>query len=149
MAELDEISRQIEEELSGVGGKGRESLLREYQTVREVAGPLMLVDEVAGVKYNELVEIVLSNGELGGGQVLEIDGSRALVQLFEGSGGIDPKDSRVRFLGRSIELGVSPEMLGRVFDGMGRPKDGSPRSYRKNTSILAALPSILTCATTL
>jgi len=87
----------------------------------------MLVDEVAGVKYNELVEIVLSNGELRRGQVLEIDGSRALVQLFEGSGGIDPKDSRVRFLGRSIELGVSPEMLGRVFDGMGRPKDGGPQ----------------------
>ena len=102
-------------------------MLREYQTVREVAGPLMLVDEVAGVKYNELVEIVLSNGELRRGQVLEIDGSRALVQLFEGSGGIDPKDSRVRFLGRSIELGVSPEMLGRVFDGMGRPKDGGPQ----------------------
>jgi V/A-type H+-transporting ATPase subunit B len=101
-------------------------LLREYQTIRELAGPLMLVDDVAGVKYNELVEIIMPQGEIRQGQVLEVDGPRALVQLFEGSRGIDPEASRVRFLGRGIELGVSPQMLGRVFDGMGRARDDAP-----------------------
>ena len=97
---------------------------KEYKTIREVVGPLMLVEQVEGVKYNELVEIRQANGELRSGRVLQIDGDRALVQLFEGSQGLKIADAKARFLGRSIELPVSPDILGRVFDGMGRPIDG-------------------------
>lgn len=102
-------------------------MLKEYRTAREIAGPLMLVENVEGVKYNELVEIETSEGEIRRGQVLEIDGDKALVQLFEGSTGLNINDCKVRFLGKSIELGVSIDMLGRVFDGFGRPKDNGPR----------------------
>ena len=99
---------------------------KEYRTIREVVGPLMLVDGVADVKYNELVEIEQANGEIRQGKVLEINGDKAMVQLFESSNGLKINDSRVRFLGHSIELSVSEDMLGRVFDGMGNPKDGGP-----------------------
>ena len=99
---------------------------KEYRTIKEVAGPLMLVEQVEGVKYDELVEIEQANGELRRGRVLEINGDKALLQLFEGSQGLRISDSKARFLGRSIELAVAPDMLGRVFDGMGRPKDGGP-----------------------
>ncbi|NPV44328.1 V-type sodium ATPase subunit B [Koleobacter methoxysyntrophicus] len=102
-------------------------MLKEYKTVREVAGPLMLVEQVEGVKYDELVEIELANGETRRGKVLEVNGDKALVQLFEGSTGINIYDARVRFLGKSIELPVSMDILGRVFDGFGRPRDNGPR----------------------
>jgi V/A-type H+-transporting ATPase subunit B len=102
-------------------------VLKEYKTVREVAGPLMLVEQVEGVKYDELVEIELANGETRRGKVLEVNGDKALVQLFEGSTGINIYDARVRFLGKSIELPVSMDILGRVFDGFGRPRDNGPR----------------------
>lgn len=99
-------------------------MLKEYRTIKEIVGPLMLVDGVAGVKYDELVEIEQANGDIRHGKVLEINGDKALVQLFEGSAGIQISTSKARFLGKSIELAVSGDMLGRVFDGMGRPKDG-------------------------
>ena len=99
---------------------------REYRTIQEVAGPLMLVRDVQSVAYNELGEIELANGEKRRCRVLEIDGTNALVQLFEASTGINLADSKVRFLGRQMELGVSEDMLGRVFDGLGRPIDGGP-----------------------
>ena len=99
---------------------------REYRTIEEVAGPLMLVRDVESVAYNELGEIELSNGEKRRCRVLEINGKNALVQLFEPSVGINLADSKVRFLGRQMELGVSEDMLGRVFDGLGRPIDGGP-----------------------
>lgn len=101
-------------------------MLKEYRTVRDVAGPLMLVEQVQDVKYGELVEIVVGK-ELRRGRVLEASGANALVQLFEGSAGIDATAARVRFLGHGIELGVSPEILGRVFDGLGRPRDNGPK----------------------
>lgn len=101
-------------------------MIKEYRTIQEVAGPLMLVTGVSGVAYNELGEIELQNGERRRCRVLEINGEDALVQLFESSAGINLADSRVRFLGRGIELAVSRDMLGRVFDGMGSPKDGGP-----------------------
>lgn len=101
-------------------------MFKEYRTVRELVGPLMLVEEVEGVKYGELVEIELKSGEIRQGQVLEVNEDIALVQLFEGPTGLALSESKVRFLGKSIELGVSPEILGRVFDGLGRPKDGAP-----------------------
>ena len=99
---------------------------REYKTIQEVAGPLMLVQGVENVKYDELGEIELPNGETRRCRVLEINGSDALVQLFENSAGINLAESKVRFLGRSMELAVSEDMLSRVFDGLGRPKDGGP-----------------------
>ncbi|BCI59501.1 V-type sodium ATPase subunit B [Eubacteriaceae bacterium CHKCI005] len=99
---------------------------REYRTIQEVAGPLMLVKGVEDVAYNELGEIELGSGEIRRCRVLEIDGGNALVQLFESSSGINLQNSKVRFLGRNIELGVSEDMLSRVFDGMGRPIDGGP-----------------------
>lgn len=99
---------------------------KEYRTIEEVSGPLMLVKNTSGVTYNELGEIELSDGSRRRCRVLEINGSDALVQLFESSAGINIEDSKVRFLGHGIELGVSEDMLGRVFDGLGRPKDGKP-----------------------
>ncbi len=99
---------------------------KEYRTIEEVAGPLMLVRGVEGVAYNELGEIELFNGEKRRCKVLEIDGGNAMVQLFESSTGINLSNSKVRFLGRSMELGVSEDMLSRVFDGLGRPIDGGP-----------------------
>ena len=101
-------------------------MLKEYRTITEVVGPLMLVEGVEGVKYYELVEIEQKNGDMRRGRVLEVNGNKALVQLFEGSHGLKISESKARFLGRGIELAVSPDMLGRVFDGMGRPKDGGP-----------------------
>ncbi len=97
---------------------------KEYRTIKEVAGPLMLVDQVEGVKYDELVEIEQADGSIRRGKVLEINQDKALLQLFEGSQGLRIADSKAKFLGHSIELAVAPDMLGRVFDGMGRPIDG-------------------------
>ncbi len=97
---------------------------KEYRTISEVAGPLMLVHDVSNATYNELGEIKLANGETRRCRILEIDKSNALVQLFENSAGINLENSKVRFLGHGIELGVSEDMLGRVFDGMGNPIDG-------------------------
>ncbi len=101
-------------------------MAKEYRTIEEVAGPLMLVREVEGATYNELGEIELENGEIRRCRVLEVNGSNALVQLFENSAGINLANSKVRFTGRQMELGVSLDMLGRVFDGLGRPIDGGP-----------------------
>ena len=101
-------------------------MAKEYRTIQEVAGPLMLVKDVENVKYDELGEIELSSGEKRRCKVLEIDGSNALVQLFENATGINLESSKVKFLGRSLELGVSGDMLGRVFDGLGRTIDGGP-----------------------
>ncbi len=99
-------------------------MIKEYRTISEVAGPLMLVRDVENVTYDELGEIELQNGETRQCKVLEINGSNALVQLFESAAGINLAESKVRFLGRGIELAVSEDMLGRVFDGLGRPIDG-------------------------
>ena len=99
-------------------------MLKEYKTIREIVGPLMLVEGVEGVKYDELVEIAAKDGSVRLGKVLEVDGDKAMVQLFESSQGIQMSTSKARFLGKSLELAVSEDMLGRVFDGLGRPKDG-------------------------
>ena len=99
---------------------------KEYRTIQEVSGPLMIVRDVENVTYNELGEIELANGETRRCRVLEVDGTNAVVQLFESSTGINLDESKVRFSGRQMELGVSEDMLGRVFDGLGRPIDGGP-----------------------
>lgn len=98
----------------------------EYRTIQEVAGPLMLVRDVHNVSYNELGEIELESGETRRCKVLEINGTNALVQLFESSTGINLSNSKIRFLGRQMELGVSIDMLGRIFDGLGRVIDNGP-----------------------
>lgn len=99
---------------------------KEYRSIKEVVGPLMLVEGVEGVKYDELVEIEQADGEIRLGKVLEVNGSNALVQLFGASQGLKISTSKARFIGHGIELSVSEDMLGRVFDGMGRPADGGP-----------------------
>jgi V/A-type H+-transporting ATPase subunit B len=99
-------------------------MYKEYKTIREVVGPLMLVEGVEGVTYNELVDILCANGEIRRGKVLEINRDKAVVQLFENSQGLQISSSKARFLGHSQQLAVSKDMLGRVFDGMGNPRDG-------------------------
>ena len=101
-------------------------MAKEYRTIEEVTGPLMLVKDVEGVTYDELGEIELPSGERRRCKVLEVNGSTALVQLFESAAGINLEHSKVRFFGRSLELPVSEDMLGRVFSGMGVPIDGGP-----------------------
>ena len=113
---------------------------KEYRTIQEVAGPLMLVKSVENVKYDELGEIELANGERRRCKVLEINGSDALVQLFEASTGINLSNSKVRFLGRSMELGVSEDMLGRVFDGLGRTIDDGPEILPEERRDINGLP---------
>ncbi len=95
-------------------------------TTRDIVGPLLLVEDVAGVTYGELVELEFPNGTRSLGNVLEVNEDVALVQAFEGTRGSNPADTKVRFLGRGLEIGVSRDMLGRVFDGLGRPRDGGP-----------------------
>ena len=113
---------------------------KEYRTIQEVAGPLMLIRGVEGVTYNELGEIELQNGEKRRCKVLEVNGSNALVQLFENATGINLDNSKVRFLGRSMELGVSEDMLGRVFDGLGRPIDDGPAILPEQRRDINGLP---------
>ena len=113
---------------------------KEYRTIQEVAGPLMLVQGVEHVAFDELAEIELANGEKRRCRVLEIDGGNALVQLFESSAGINLASSKVRFLGRSMELGVSEDMLSRVFDGLGRPIDNGPEILPEKRLDINGLP---------
>ena len=115
-------------------------MIKEYKTISEVAGPLMLVRDVEGVTYDELGEIVLPNGELRLCKVLEINGRDALVPLFESAAGINLKESSVRFLGKGTQLSVSSEMLGRVFDGMGRAIDGGAEIIAEKKLDINGLP---------
>lgn len=101
-------------------------MAREYMTTRDIVGPLMVVEGVEGVTYDELVELEFPDGTQSLGNVLEVNGDTALVQAFQGTSGANPEGSKVRFLGHSLELGVSRDMLGRMFDGLGRPRDGGP-----------------------
>ena len=101
-------------------------MIKEYRSIQEVAGPLMVVSGVEGVTYDELGEIELASGEIRKCKVLEVNGDTALVQLFESATGINLAESKVRFLGKGLDFGVSPDILGRVFDGMGNPMDGGP-----------------------
>ncbi len=99
---------------------------KEYITTREITGPLIVVERVEKASYNELVEIKVPDGSTRRGQVLEVDGDKALIQVFEGTSNLNLGETRVKFLGRGIELGVSPAILGRIFDGSGKPVDGIP-----------------------
>ncbi len=99
-------------------------MFKEYKTIREVVGPLMVVDGVQGVTYNELVDVVCADGDIRRGKVLEINREKAVVQLFENSQGLQISTSKARFTGHGQQLSCSRDMLGRVFDGMGNPRDG-------------------------
>jgi len=99
----------------------------EYTTITQVSGPLIVVEQVREVHYDELVEVETKNGEIRRGRVLEASEGRALVQLFEGTTGLDVTTSKVRFLGKVLEIPVSRDILGRIFDGAGNPIDGGPK----------------------
>lgn len=99
---------------------------REYRTAKDIIGPLILVEGVEGITYGELTDIKMSDGTTRRGSVLEVNGDKAIVQVFEGTSGLSPSDITIKFLGKGIELGVSQDMLGRVFDGFGRPIDNGP-----------------------
>ena len=115
-------------------------MLKEYKSIAEVAGPLMLVRSVEGVTYNEIGEITLANGEIRRCKVLEVNGTTALVQLFENAVGINLSNSRIRFLGRGLELPVSMDLLGRVFDGLGKPIDDGPAILAEKRVDINGLP---------
>jgi V/A-type H+-transporting ATPase subunit B len=115
-------------------------LIREYQTISEIASPLMMVKNVEGVTYDELAEIELPSGEKRRCKVLEVNGDTAVVQLFESAQGINLAASKVRFLGHPLELGVSEDMLGRVFNGMGEPIDGGPAILPEEYRDINGLP---------
>ena len=113
---------------------------KEYRTIQEVAGPLMMVKGVEGVTFDELGEIELASGEKRRCKVLEVDGDNVVVQLYENAAGINLSNSKVRFLGRTMELGVSGDMLGRVFDGLGRPIDDGPEILPEERRDINGLP---------
>ena len=115
-------------------------MIKEYRTIYEVVSPLMVVDQVEGVTYDELCEIQLPTGEVRHGKVLEVNGERAVVQLYESAAGINLRDSKVRFLGHPLELAVSEDMLGRVFNGMGQPIDGGPEILAEDHLDINGLP---------
>jgi V/A-type H+-transporting ATPase subunit B len=113
---------------------------KEYKTIKEIVGPLMLVENVQGATYDELVEIIEHDGSKRYGKVLEINKDKALVQLFEPSEGLRMSDSRAKFLGHGVQLGVSGDMLGRVFDGMGNPIDGGDQIIAEAYMDINGLP---------
>ena len=115
-------------------------MIKEYKTIKEIASPLMIVDHVEGVTYDELGEIELPNGQVRRCKVLSVDGDRAVVQLFESAQGINLAQSKVRFLGHPLELAVSEDMLGRVFNGMGQPIDGGPEILPESHQDINGLP---------
>ena len=115
-------------------------MIKEYKTIKEIASPLMIVEHVEGVTYDELGEIELPNGEIRRCKVLEVEGDRAVVQLFEAAQGINLAASKVRFLGHPQQLAVSGDMLGRVFNGMGNPIDGGPAILAEDHRDINGLP---------
>ena len=115
-------------------------MIKEYKTIKEIASPRMVVEHVEGVTFDELAEIELQNGEKRRCKVLEVEGDRAVVQLFENAQGINLAESKVRFLGHPLELGVSEDMLGRVFNGMGEPIDGGPEILAEEHKDINGLP---------
>ncbi|MGM9607949.1 MAG: V-type ATP synthase subunit B [Oscillospiraceae bacterium] len=115
-------------------------MIKEYRTIQEISGPLMVVKKVSGVTYDELAEIELPDGTIRRCKVLEVNGDNAVVQLFESSAGINLAESKVRFLGHPLQLGVSSDMLGRVFNGMGQPIDGGPEILADEYRDINGLP---------
>ena len=115
-------------------------MLKEYQTVTSIAGPLMMVEMVDEAKYGHIVDIELGDGSIRHGQILQVENDKVLVQVFEGTSGIDVNDSTARFLGKPLELALSTDMLGRVFSGLGEPKDGGPAIIGEKQMDINGLP---------
>ena len=115
-------------------------MIKEYRTIQEIASPLMVVNRVQGVTYDELAEVELTDGSVRRAKVLEVNGDTAVVQLFESAAGINLAQSKVRFLGHPLQLAVSGDMLGRVFNGMGEPIDGGPAILAEEHRDINGLP---------
>lgn len=115
-------------------------MIKDYKTIRQIANPLMIVEQVEGVTYDELCEIELPNGEVRRGKVLEVEGDRAVVQLFDSAQGINLAQTKVRFLGHPLELAVSEDMLGRVFTVWVSLSTAAPSFLRRLIAILTACP---------
>lgn len=112
----------------------------DYCGLRKIDGPLFVVDGVRGVGYDEIVEITAPDGGVRVGQVLEVTRDAAVVQVFSGTTGLSNSGTRARFLGHSLQIPVAKEMLGRVFDGLGRPKDGLPPVLSADRADVNGLP---------
>ena len=114
--------------------------MKEYKTITEIAGPLLFVSDVSGVGYNEIVDIMTPGGEKRKGQVLDVGHNMAVVQVFGATAGISTQQTTVRFLGETMQLGLSPDMLGRVFNGLGEPRDKGPKIIPKEKVDITGLP---------
>lgn len=114
--------------------------MKEYKTITQIAGPLVFVSDVSGVSYNEIVEIILPNGERRKGQVLDVSERIAVVQVFGPTTGINTTSTSVRFLGETMRIGLSTEMLGRAFTGLGEPRDKGPRIIPEEKLDINGLP---------
>ena len=99
--------------------------IKEAKAINQAKGSLLIAESIPGIKFGEIAEVELKTGEVRRARVLEVNRDKALIQLFEGSTGLNVNESRIRFLGKGIELGVSPDILGRIFDGLGRPIEKS------------------------
>src|SRR3989344_2413847 len=115
-------------------------LMKEYRTISQIAGPLVFVNDISGVSYNEIVEVMLSNGEKRKGQVLDVSKKTAVVQIFGSTAGISTDKTSVKFLGDTMKLGLSSEMLGRTFNGLGEPRDKGPKIIPKEKIDINGLP---------
>lgn len=114
--------------------------MKEYRTVSQIAGPLIFVDNISGVSYNEIVEITLPSGERKKGQVLDISEKIAVIQVFGTTAGISTQQTSVRFLGETMRIGLSSDMLGRAFNGLGEPRDKGPKVIPKEKVDINGLP---------
>lgn len=115
-------------------------MLKEYSTIKNVSGPVLLVEKITGVKYGELVELEFPDGRKGLGNVLEVSKDTALIQSFKGTAGLNTTQTRVKFIGRSLQFKVSPDILGRVFSGLGKPIDGKPEIIARKKMDVNGLP---------
>lgn len=111
-----------------------------YESIKAVAGPILVVDGVKGVKYEELVEVTDTDGKKKMGKVLEINGDRAMVQMFESTQGLGTTGLKAKFLGKIAKLGVSPDMLGRIMNGAGKPIDGGAEVIAEKEIDIAGTP---------
>lgn len=102
-------------------------MIKEYQTVIGIAGPLIIAEKIEGARFDEVVDIELGNGEIRTGKILEVQEGKTLIQVFEGTTGLDIKSTKLRLKGRGLEINLSPDMLGRVFSGLGKPIDNAPQ----------------------
>ncbi|MEZ4813304.1 MAG: V-type ATP synthase subunit B, partial [Caldisericia bacterium] len=114
--------------------------MREYLTTKEVVGPLLLVTDCGDIPFNEVAKITLPSGEVRHAQVLETSHDLALLQVFEGTSDINPGKTKVQFTGKPLEMSLTPDMIGRVFDGLGRPKDGLPAPIPKKKVSINGFP---------